>query len=108
MEVIEQLPPELNGPDADQYDIIYFKTTYRLAQRASSYVALKRERPVFRRQGSEKPITTPAPFNVLDYSLAEVSLLAELLVDKFQFHLAVSRTPAYPTGWYHRQLQHPD
>jgi transposase len=91
VEVIEQLPPELTGPDADQYDIIGTKTTYRLAQRASSYVVLKCERPVFRRKGTEKPVTTPAPFNVLDNSLADVSLLAGLLVDKFQFHLPLYR-----------------
>ena len=92
VEVIEQLPPELTGPDADQYDIIGTKTTYRLAQRASSYVVLKCERPVFRRKGTDsKPVTTPAPFNVLDNSLADVSLLAGLLVDKFQFHLPLYR-----------------
>jgi len=92
VEVFEQLPPELTGPDADQYDIIGTKTTYRLAQRASSYVVLKCERPVFRRKGTEqKPVTTPAPFNVLDNSLADVSLLVGLLVDKFQFHLPLYR-----------------
>lgn len=91
VEVIEHLPAELTGPEADQYDILGTKTTYRLAQRASSYVVLKVERPVFRRKGSEKPITTPAPFNVLDNSLADVSLLAGLLVDKFQFHLPLYR-----------------
>ncbi len=91
VEVIEHLPPELAGPDADQYDILGTKTTYRLAQRASSYVVLKVERPVFRRKGPEKPMTTPAPFNVLDNSLADVSLLAGLLVDKFQFHLPLYR-----------------
>jgi transposase len=92
VEVIETLPPELTGPDADQYDIIGTKTTYRLAQRASSYVVLKCERPVFRRKGTDhKPVTTAAPFNVLDNSLADVSLLAGLLVDKFQFHLPLYR-----------------
>jgi transposase len=91
VEVIEHLPPELTGPDADQYDILGTKTTYRLAQRAASYVVLKCERPVFRRKGTEKPVTTPAPFSVLDNSLADVSLLAGLLVDKFQFHLPLYR-----------------
>lgn len=91
VEVIEHLPPELTGPEADQYEVIGSKTTYRLAQRASSYVVLKCERPVFRRKGTEKPVTTPAPFNVLDNSLADVSLLARLLVDKFQFHLPLYR-----------------
>ena len=91
VEVIEHLPPELTGPHADQYDILGTKTTYRLAQRAASYVVLKVERPVFRRKGTEKPMTTPAPFNVLDNSLADVSLLAGLLIDKFQFHLPLYR-----------------
>ncbi len=91
VEVIEQLPPELTGPDANQYEVIGNKTTYRLAQRVSSYVVLKLQRPVYRRKGTEKPVTTPAPFNVLDNSLADVSLLAGLLVDKFQFHLPLYR-----------------
>ncbi|MEZ3187843.1 IS66 family transposase, partial [Pseudomonas sp. LM13] len=51
VEVVEHLPPELSGPDADQYDILGTKTTYRLAQRTSSYVVLQVERPVFRRKG---------------------------------------------------------
>jgi hypothetical protein len=98
VEVIVQLPPELTGPDADQYDIIETKTTYRLAQWSSSYVVLKCQRPVFRRKGTDnKPVTTPAPFNVLDNSLADVSLLAGLLVDKFKFHLPLYRQ--------HRRLQ---
>jgi len=87
VEVIKHLPSELTGPQADQYDILGTKTTYRLAQRAASYVVLKIERPVFRRKGSDKPITTPVPFNVLGNSLADVSLL----VDKFQFHLPLYR-----------------
>lgn len=92
VQVIEHLPAELTGPNADQYEIIGTKTTYRLAQRAASYLVLKHERPVIRHKGSEnKPVTTAAPFNVLDNSLADVSLLAGLLVDKFQFHLPLYR-----------------
>ena len=91
VDVIEHLPPELTGPNADQYDVIGTKTTYRLAQRAASYVVLKLERPVFRHKGDNKPVTTAVPFNVLDNSLADVSLLAGLLVDKFQFHLPLYR-----------------
>ncbi|CAO1659224.1 MULTISPECIES: IS66 family transposase [Salinicola] len=91
VEVIEQLPPELTGPDADRYEILGTKTTFRLAQRAASYVVLQCERPVLRRKGTDKPVTAPAPPNVLDNSLADVSLLAGLLVDKFQFHLPLYR-----------------
>lgn len=92
VQVIEHLPAELTGPNADQYEIIGTKTIYRLAQRAASYLVLKHERPVIRRKGNDnKPLTTAAPFNVLDNSLADVSLLAGLLVDKFQFHLPLYR-----------------
>lgn len=91
VEVIDQLPPELTGPLADQYEILGYKTTHRLAQRSSSYVVLQIQRPVFRRKGEEKPVTTQVPFNVFDSSLADVSLLAGLLVDKFQFHLPLYR-----------------
>ncbi|XOZ34856.1 IS66 family transposase [Halomonadaceae bacterium KBTZ08] len=91
VEVVEHLPPELTGPDAELYEILGTKTTYRLAQRAASYVVLKVERPVFRRKDTEKPVTAAAPPNVLDNSLADVSLLAGLLVDKFQFHLPLYR-----------------
>lgn len=92
VQVVQNLPPELTGPNADQYEIIGTKTTYRLAQQAASYLVIQHERPVFRLKGVDnKPITTAAAFNVLDNSLADVSLLAGLLVDKFQFHLPLYR-----------------
>lgn len=97
VEVIKHQPPELTGAGADQYEILGTKTTYRLAQQASSYVVLRMERPVFRRKGTAKPVTAPALPNVLDNSLADVSLLAGLLVDKFQFHLPLYRQ--------HRRIQ---
>ncbi len=80
VEVVEHLPPELTGPDAVRPLIGW-----------PSDVVLKCERPVFRCKGTEKPVTAPAPPNVLDNSLADVSLLAGLLVDKFQFHLPLYR-----------------
>lgn len=92
VQVVQNLPPELTGPNADQYEIIGTKTTYRLAQQAASYLVIQHERPVFRLKGADnKPVTTAAAFNVLDNSLADVSLLAGLLVDKFQFHLPLYR-----------------
>lgn len=88
---IEQSAPELSGPDADQYIIISTKTTYRLAQRPGSYVVLKYTRPVVKHKASNKIINVPAPDNVLDKSLADVSFLAGMLVDKFVFHLPLYR-----------------
>jgi len=91
IEVIETIPPELSGPEADHYEIIGTKSVYRLAQRPASYVVLQYERPVLKRKGHDKPEPCPAPANVLDRSIADVSLLAGLLVDKFQYHLPLYR-----------------
>ncbi len=91
VEVIELQAPELAGSDADQFEVIGTKSTFRLAQRPASYVVLRYNRPVIKRRDAEQPLPSPAPFNVLDRSLADVSLLTGLLVDKFQFHLPLHR-----------------
>ncbi len=90
-QVIERTPSELTGPQADQYEIIGTQTTFRLAQQPASYVVLEYRRPVIKRKGAEQPEPCPAPANVLDRSLADVSLLVGLLVDKFQYHLPLYR-----------------
>lgn len=91
VEVIEITPAELSGPEADQYDVIGTKTVYRLAQRQASYVVLQYNRPVLKRKDQLKPEPCPAPDNVLERSIADVSLLVGLLVDKFQYHLPLYR-----------------
>ncbi len=91
VEVIALEAPELAGPDADQFEIIGTKSTFRLAQRPASYVVLRYDRPVIKRKEAEQPLPSPAPDNVLDRSLADVSLLVGLLVDKFQYHLPLHR-----------------
>lgn len=91
VETIEHQPAELSGAHAEDYEIIDTRVSYKLAQRAASYVVLKHTRPVFRLKGAGQLITPPAPANVLDASLADVSLLAGMLVDKFQFHLPLYR-----------------
>lgn len=54
-------------------------------------MVLRYDRPVIKRKDAEKPLHNPAPDNVLDRSLADVSLLVGLLVDKFQYHLPLYR-----------------
>jgi transposase len=83
--------PELSGPDADEYEIIDYKISYRLGQQPSSYVVLKYSRPVLKKKSSQKLITTPAPASVFEGSMADVSVLAGLLVDKFAYHLPLYR-----------------
>jgi len=91
VQVIEQMVPELQGPEADVWEIIGEKITHRLAQRPGSYVILEYHRPVLKRRDTEQVITPPAPPNVLERSIADVSFLVGLLIDKFLYHLPLYR-----------------
>lgn len=91
VEVIEQPAPQLSGPDAEHYEVIDTKVTRRLAQRPGSYVILEYRRPVLRRKGMAGLEEVAAPSAVFEGSLADVSFLAGLLVDKFLYHLPLYR-----------------
>ena len=66
VKVIELEAPDLNGPQASQYEVIGTKSTFRLAQRPASYVVLRYDRPVVRHKDQLQPEARPAPDNVLD------------------------------------------
>ena len=91
IEVIELSAPQLEGPEAGQYEVIDYKISRRLAQRPGSYVVLEYRRPVLRHKPSASLMEVPAPSAVFEGSLADVSLLAGLLVDKFCYHLPLYR-----------------
>ena len=75
----------------DQQSLISEKISYRLAQRPGSYVILRYVRSVIKRLDTDELISAPAPANVLDKSIADVSFLAGMLVDKFTYHLPLYR-----------------
>jgi transposase len=75
----------------DEHEIVSEKVTYRLAQRPASYVLLKYVRPVVKRKEDGKLSCPAAPPSVLGKSMADVSLLACLVIDKFLFHLPLYR-----------------
>ena len=91
VEIIELPAPELAREDADQYEVIDYKVTRKLAQRPGSYVILEHRRPVVRHKPSQSLSTVAAPTAIFDRSIADVSLLAGLLIDKFIFHLPLHR-----------------
>lgn len=91
IEVIEIQAPQLLGPDADRYEVIDTKITRRLAQRPGSYVVLEYHRPLIRNKASSALMEVPAPSAVFEGSLADVSFIAGLLVDKFCYHLPLYR-----------------
>ncbi len=83
--------PEVADIPIDQRIVISEKITYRLAQRPGSHVILKYVRPVIKAADSGRLFTPPAPGNVLEGSVADVSFLAGMLVDKFVYHLPLYR-----------------
>lgn len=91
VQVIQEVPEELQGPEADQYEVIGTRITQRIAQRTTSHVILQFERQVLKRKTDGKLLTPAAPEAVLDRSIADVSFLVGMLVDKFVYHLPLHR-----------------
>ena len=117
VEVIELSAPQLLGPKAHEYEVIGHKTTHRLAQRPGSYVVLKYVRPVIKRRPTGALLTVPAPSALWEGSVADVSLVAGILEEKFTYHLPLYRqhqrltnngitlSRAVLTRWVHRAVE---
>ena len=95
VEEIKLPNPEAAGLSEDEFEVIGQKTRRRLAQRPGAYVILKYVRDVIRKKcdgKEEEAIFCPAaPESVFEKSHADVSFLAGLLIDKFQYHLPLHR-----------------
>jgi transposase len=83
--------PEVDHYPPSAYDVVGEKVTYRLAQKPGSYVILKYVRDVLKLKSEERFLCPPAPPAVIEKSVADVSFLAGLLVDKFLYHLPLYR-----------------
>ena len=90
-EIIAVTDPAIEAIPQDRRELLGEKITYRLAQRPGSYVILQYTRPVYKILDDQSIVTTPAPANVLDKTVADVSFLAGMLVDKFCYHLPLYR-----------------
>ena len=114
VEVIELPNPVLADLSAADYEVIGEKITYRLAQQPGAYVILKYVRKVVKLKASQVLVCPPAPSAVWEKSLADVSVLVGLLLDKFRYHLPLYRqhqrlahagitlSRATLTQWVHR------
>ena len=95
VEEIKVPNPEVEGLAENEYEVIDQKITYRLAQRPGVYIVLKYVRDVVKKKNAkedEKKIVCPAvPDTVFEKSHADVSFLAGLIVDKFDYHLPLYR-----------------
>lgn len=72
-------------------ELIGEKITYRLAQRPAGYEVIKYLQRLYKLRDSGEVVATVTPPAVLERCVADVSLLAGLLVDKFQYHLPLYR-----------------
>ena len=90
-EIIRVTDPDMEAIAEDRRQLIGHKVSYRLAQRPGSYVILEYTRPVYKLLEDQTILTPPAPANVLDKTVVDVSFLAGMLIDKFCYHLPLYR-----------------
>jgi len=88
-----EVPPDVPEAERDAYVQIDEKVTRRLARRPGVFVVLEYRRPVLKRKNGleETIVCAPAPSAVLERSLADVSVLSAMLVDKFVYHMPLYR-----------------
>ena len=88
---IEIKNPEIEGLKPEEYEIINEKVNCYLAQNPSSYVVVRVKRKVIKLKKEEKIVCPKGLDQVFDRSMADVSFLSSMLVDKFCYHLPLYR-----------------
>jgi len=88
---IEVPCPQAAGLAPEQYEVVGHKESHRLAQRPGAYVVLKYRRAVIKRLDTRTLHCAQAPTGVIEGSRADVSFVAGVLLDKFQWHLPLYR-----------------
>ncbi|MEJ2755262.1 MAG: IS66 family transposase [Gammaproteobacteria bacterium] len=83
--------PELKGKNKDDYSVIGKKIHYRLAQTPASFVVLKYITQTVKKKSTKAIVSSSATNAVFEKSLADVSFLAGMLVDKFIYHQPLYR-----------------
>ena len=83
--------PELDGENADQYELIGYKESLRLASTPGTTVVLRYKRPIVKHKSSARLSQVAAPVGPLGHAQADVSFLAGMLVDKFVYHSPLYR-----------------
>ena len=91
VELIELPAPQAAGLAPDEFEVIGYKDSYRLAQRPGSYVVLKYRRPVIKLRETQSIVCASAPSGVIEGSRADVSFIAGVLIDKFAYHMPLYR-----------------
>ena len=87
--IIEVPPP--GCWNADDYEVVDTRSTFRLAQRRAGYEILEYRHPVVKARRKGTLTTVAAPANVFEGSVFDVSFVAGVLIDKFCSHLPLYR-----------------
>ena len=85
------LPKEVEGLAEDAFEIIGEKITERLVQIPAQYRLKRTIRKTIKLRSEQTLHTAPAPAAVIERSFADVTLLAGMVTDKFQYHLPLYR-----------------
>lgn len=91
VKVIEVPNPLTRGLAAADYEQIGERVVWRLAQERGPYVVLKYVQKVVKLKNDGQISSPPVPSAVLERTSVDVSFLAGLVQDKFQFHLPLYR-----------------
>ena len=91
VETIEVDDPAIAAIPEDRRVAIGEKVVHRLAQRPGSYVVLRYVTKTWKIKDSKELVSPAPPANVLERSVADVSLLAGILTDKFAWHIPLYR-----------------
>ena len=86
IETIELPVPAKDSQSGAALEVIGMETFYRLAQRPGSYVVICYKQPVVKNLSTQQIAHIDSPGGIFERSVADVSFLAGMLVDKFQFH----------------------
>ena len=91
VKTIHRSVPQLQGDSAGDYEVVREEGTYRLAQRTSSTVVLECVTPVIKHRATDTLVSALAPASLWPGTLADVSLVTGLIVDKLLYHQPLYR-----------------
>ena len=88
---VEHECAELDGADANDYEIVRYEYVHKLASRPGSKVVLRHKYPVLKHKSQGHFVQPPAEEGVLGQAQVDVSALADILVEKFIYHMPLYR-----------------
>jgi transposase len=91
VQTIEVPNPALDELSEDEYQHVEERVTYRLAQRPGAYVVLKYVQKTVKNKKDGTLSRPSLPPAVIERSFTDVSFLAGLIIEKFQYHLPLYR-----------------